>query len=216
MQRCLDGKEIFYTVHTNSLTQGMADDVDAFDEIRPATNRLILPPTVPLIWDTPFVHFLDQHYFRIISENPNYVPEPPSNNETENYFENSFVILDVLGTGSFADAYKVKSMLDGRLYAVKKTRHPFSGFKDRLQKIKEVELMWKIGPSPYCVHLCNAWEQSGFLYIQTELYVYGSLENVLSEQNFDEPRIWNSLADLALVISLWSVLLFTSVFFNRV
>ncbi len=43
----------------------------------------------------------------------------------------------------------------------------------RLLKLEEIEMMWKIGETPHCIKLFNAWEQHGYLYMQTEFCAQG-------------------------------------------
>ena len=47
------------------------------------------------------------------------------------FFEQCFVIENVIGCGSFGKVYKVKSKEDGQYYAVKKSREQFKGHADR-------------------------------------------------------------------------------------
>jgi membrane-associated tyrosine/threonine-specific cdc2-inhibitory kinase len=47
------------------------------------------------------------------------------------YFEEHFIVIEKLGSGSFADAFKVQFRDDGKLYALKRTRQPYMGHKDR-------------------------------------------------------------------------------------
>ena len=48
----------------------------------------------------------------------------------QDYFETSFELLGRLGHGAFADAFQVLDLNDGIEYAIKKTRQPFTGYKD--------------------------------------------------------------------------------------
>lgn len=197
--------------------------MDEFDEIKPATEpKNILPPISPLVWDTPFVNFLTADYFARLANDSNYsmsmfelfcfiyiekfwfefaVPIPEANSRVfDDYFESNFQIIDQIGQGSFADAFKVQDHHhQQQVFAVKKTRNRFIGYKDRRQKLKEVEVMLKLGHSPYCVRFHQAWEQRGQLYIQTEFYENGNLDDYLCFVAFDEPMVWQALADLALV-----------------
>jgi hypothetical protein len=43
----------------------------------------------------------------------------------------TFDVLSTLGSGTFADVYKVRSKVDGRLYAIKRNRRQFRGKRDR-------------------------------------------------------------------------------------
>jgi len=66
----------------------------------------------------------------------------PLVNEEINFsdFEN----LGILGSGAFADVYKVKSKKDGRLYAIKRNRRQFRGVKDRERAMAEVNTMKRL------------------------------------------------------------------------
>lgn len=46
------------------------------------------------------------------------------------WFESRFELIGRLGQGEFADAFHVLSLDDDVEYAIKKTRHPFIGYKD--------------------------------------------------------------------------------------
>lgn len=48
----------------------------------------------------------------------------------EDWFESQFELVGRLGSGEFADAFRVRSLQDDQDYAIKKTRNPFSGYKD--------------------------------------------------------------------------------------
>jgi hypothetical protein len=97
-----------------------------------------------------------------------------SRSETsENYLTKTFEVLEKIGSGSFADVFKVSERTTGHLFAVKKTRQPFVGFKDRLMKLAEVQKLGLLGDHPHCVRLFDAWEQNGHLYMQTELCEQG-------------------------------------------
>jgi serine/threonine protein kinase len=59
-------------------------------------------------------------------------------------FETEFEILGKLGEGSFGEAYKARHRFDNRLYAVKKSKEQYLGYKDREQKLLEVYKQLKI------------------------------------------------------------------------
>jgi serine/threonine protein kinase len=46
-------------------------------------------------------------------------------------FEIEYQIISKLGEGSFGEAFKVRNRNDGRLYAVKKSKEQYLGYKDR-------------------------------------------------------------------------------------
>ena len=112
-----------------------------------------------------------------------------------NKFDRLYTEFDVIakiGEGTFGEAFKVKSRIDGRFYAVKKAKERYMGYKDREAKLSEVYKALKITEgrqdknriSPeiksfegtedeedkelyrsYCVKVYEAWEESGHLYI---------------------------------------------------
>lgn len=92
----------------------------------------------------------------------------------------SFEVLSTLGSGTFADVYKVRAKSDGRLYAVKKNRRQFRGKRDREKALAEVRHMQRLqsavsvsnGKSSYSLYLLfffQAWQEEGHFFCQTEL-----------------------------------------------
>jgi serine/threonine protein kinase len=49
------------------------------------------------------------------------------------FFRQFFEIQERLGWGSFGDVFRAKSKIDGKEYAVKKSRKTYSGEGDRLE-----------------------------------------------------------------------------------
>jgi serine/threonine protein kinase len=49
----------------------------------------------------------------------------------QDYFETHFHFIQKIGGGAFADVFKVQSRDDDQFYAVKKSRNPVIGVKDR-------------------------------------------------------------------------------------
>lgn len=78
-------------------------------------------------------------------------------------------MCEKLGEGSFGIVYSVSSRDDGCMYAVKKSRQPFKGGRDRKQKLAEVEKHERLPHHPNCIKFYKAWEERQKLYIQTEL-----------------------------------------------
>jgi hypothetical protein len=104
----------------------------------------------------------------------------------------SFDILSLLGSGTFADVYKVRSKINGKLYAVKKNRRHFRGKRDREKALAEVRCMQRLQsvcasnadsnnvnnrskmttPTSYSLYLLffyQAWQEEGHFFCQTEL-----------------------------------------------
>jgi len=77
-------------------------------------------------------------------------PKPASAETTETSSDalvtfSDFDNLGILGSGAFADVYKVRSKKgDRRLYAIKRTRRQFRGVKDRERAMAEVHTMKRL------------------------------------------------------------------------
>ncbi|KAL9697385.1 hypothetical protein quinque_000826 [Culex quinquefasciatus] len=116
----------------------------------------------------------------------------------ESYYEQCFEQIAKVGEGSFGEVFKVKSKVDGCLYAVKKSKEFFRGEHYRQERLEEVRRYEQFSEHENCVKLIQAWEQEDRLYMQMEL-CKGSLEDYVREQRFiPEDRIWSILLDLLL------------------
>lgn len=93
-----------------------------------------------------------------------------------------FDVLSTLGRGTFADVFRVRSRIDGRLYAVKRNRRQFRGTRDREKALAEVKCMQRLqsfgekhegrAPSSYSLYILffyQAWQEDGYFFCQTEL-----------------------------------------------
>jgi serine/threonine protein kinase len=126
-------------------------------------------------------------------------------------FATMYSITRTLGQGEFSEAYEVEERATGLVSAVKKTKVPFGGPKDRLRRLEEVDVLRLLmntpeGPSPHIIQLFDAWEQSGNLYIKTELCSFGNLASFLEEYGklyevLDEARVWKILAEISAGVS---------------
>ncbi|GAA5963683.1 hypothetical protein JCM21900_001977 [Sporobolomyces salmonicolor] len=122
------------------------------------------------------------------------------------WFETNFALLRPLGNGEFSDAWEVADhSREGQVFAVKRTKNPFLGPKDRLRRLEEVDILRLFSTdedrSPHLISLVDAWEQAGHLYLQTELCPAGNLAYWLEEfgrehEQLDEARVWKILAEL--------------------
>ncbi|KAJ1659325.1 mitosis inhibitor protein kinase swe1, partial [Coemansia sp. RSA 25] len=90
-------------------------------------------------------------------------------------FTARFDVLRRIGEGEFASVYSVRSVADGRAYAVKRARRAFAGRLERARRLREAELLWAVAPHAAVVRLHAAWEQRGVLHLQLELCAHGSL-----------------------------------------
>eukprot|EP00743_Colponemidia_sp_Colp-15_P003946 GILK01004257.1.p1 GENE.GILK01004257.1~~GILK01004257.1.p1 ORF type:complete len:438 (-),score=18.21 GILK01004257.1:269-1582(-) len=161
----------------------------------PAVSRLF--KSVEYIVQTP-------HFPFTFSAHKTPASRPPS-------FEEDFVNLGPLGSGHFGDVFKVCSLVDNQIYAIKKSRRQFRGTRDReraLQEVHKLAVLCRFGDpgsdplSAFCVRYYRAWEDKGYLYIQTELCERGSLMDYLDRQNehLSEEQIWLFLCDIALAL----------------
>ncbi|GAA6005987.1 hypothetical protein JCM11491_004081 [Sporobolomyces phaffii] len=127
------------------------------------------------------------------------------------WFETNFALLQNLGNGEFSEAWEVADhSRRGQVYAVKRTKHPFLGTKDRLRRLEEVDILRLFSnsqnSSPHLIALVDAWEQTGHLFIQTELCPGGNLAYWLEEygrenEQLDEARVWKILTELTAGVS---------------
>lgn len=132
---------------------------------------------------------------------------------TQSIFEDQFVTESTLGQGEFSEVVKVREKSTGHVSAVKRMKRAFLGPKDRIRRLEEVDVLCLLRQNrstwhdPFfgadgVVDLLSAWEEDGFLYLQTELCPLGSLAFVLAEYGrqvgaLDEARLWKVLAELA-------------------
>lgn len=151
-------------------------------------------------------------------------PKPPSKNMRRHRMENNssfngqddshetsfsfnysrlfsqFDIMAKIGSGDFGEVFKVKSLTDGKFYAIKRTS--ISSNSDRVRKLQEVRNHQTLPAHPNCVGFHDSWEEDGFLYIQTEL-CKTSLNQILGDwddNRLPEQLIWEYLLDLLLAV----------------
>ena len=60
------------------------------------------------------------------------------------YLEDNYILHSKLGTGSFANAYKVEELSTGHFFALKKSIHKYVGWKDRAGKLQEVRWQYAL------------------------------------------------------------------------
>lgn len=109
-----------------------------------------------------------------------------------------FEVIKKIGSGYFADVFKVRSCKDNQYYAIKKTSLPFTSNSDRLRKLQEVKNHQSLPPHPNCVKYIDSWEEDGYLFIQTELCKTNLNEilEISEEHKLPEQIVWNYLKDL--------------------
>jgi mitosis inhibitor protein kinase SWE1 len=131
----------------------------------------------------------------------------------------------MIGTGEFSEVFRVakkqefsssqsyfalpatrstpKTPLPDLVWAVKKSRQPFIGPKDRLRKLQEVQILKALGRGEHTLELFDSWESNDHLYIQTDYCEEGSLDlflhHVGRKARLDDFRIWKILLELSQV-----------------
>ncbi|SPN97284.1 related to protein kinase SWE1 [Cephalotrichum gorgonifer] len=145
--------------------------------------------------------------------------------EVDEYLLHKFARVDEVGQGEFSTVYRVAyakqkrasvgldfrssasrtppgSPPPGKAFAVKKSRRPFQGLRDREAKLKEVRILKALSNGNHVLHYINSWEIDNHLYIQTEYCDEGTLEKFLGDVGrqgrLDDFRIWKILHDLSL------------------
>ncbi|KAJ4417363.1 mitosis inhibitor protein kinase swe1 [Gnomoniopsis sp. IMI 355080] len=132
-----------------------------------------------------------------------------------------FEQVELIGKGEFSQVFKVTQTVDSnavttpigtpgtpptpsqaRVFAVKKTRLPFFGAKDREAKLREVRILESLRSRPHVLQYVDSWEKQFHLYIQTEYCEEGSLSgflgNVGSAGRLDDFRIWKILSEASM------------------
>ncbi|RDW91158.1 hypothetical protein BP5796_02323 [Coleophoma crateriformis] len=186
-----------------------------------AGGASMLPPATPTAGRDYFAQLGD----RRLSTTPvsGFAPS-----EVDDSLTSRFEKAEMIGTGEFSYVYRVteaaqpptamKSFqfgainsptrrspttpLEERIFAVKKSRQPFQGARDRQRKLQEVDVLKALGHSDHVVHFIDHWEQKDHLYIQTEFCEEGSLDLFLSQVGrkgrLDDFRIWKIMLELSL------------------
>lgn len=133
-----------------------------------------------------------------------------------------FERVELVGTGEFSQVYKVSQPHGSstqsifslpsnepkspapphQIFAVKKSKQPYLGLKDRERRIREVDVLKTLIHSDHVVFFMDSWENNGHLYIQTEYCEEGSLDVFLAQAGLkarlDDFRIWKILLELSM------------------
>uniref|UniRef100_A0A182JJK6 Membrane-associated tyrosine- and threonine-specific cdc2-inhibitory kinase n=1 Tax=Anopheles atroparvus TaxID=41427 RepID=A0A182JJK6_ANOAO len=118
----------------------------------------------------------------------------------ETYYEQCFEQLAKVGEGSFGEVFKVRSLADGRLYAVKKSKEYYRSEHGRQKCLEEVRQYEQFSDHENCVKLHQAWEQDDTLYMQMELCRENLEVYAREQQQLSDERIWSILLDLLLAL----------------
>ncbi|KAF7546706.1 hypothetical protein G7046_g9224 [Stylonectria norvegica] len=135
-----------------------------------------------------------------------------------------FEKVEPIGKGAFSTVYKVtkldaqqsaieallsttpsertRSPAKGQVFAVKKSKRPYQGSKDRNAKLREAQALKALSLADHVVKYVDEWEHNSHLYIQTEFCEEGNLERFLANVGhggrLDDFRIFKVLHDLCL------------------
>ncbi|KAL9080981.1 MAG: hypothetical protein Q9157_000391 [Trypethelium eluteriae] len=139
---------------------------------------------------------------------------PPYKNDVDTSITSRFGKFTVYGVGEFSEVYRVENPLEatveslqgqsrpvGNVWAIKKTKKPYIGPRDRERKLREVEILKALRGHEHIVDLFDSWESKGHLYMQTEFCENGNLRDFLNQTGFkgrlDDFRIWKILLELS-------------------
>jgi len=124
-------------------------------------------------------------------------------------FGRDFQDEGLLGSGQFADVYRVRQLGtgadQGRSFAIKKSRAKMRTKKDREWLLHEVHTMKRLGqrgPCDYIIHLVRAWQENGYFYAQLDLAEKGSVKDLLVDMSvhgrvIPDSTIWRILHNVA-------------------
>ncbi|KAJ6134334.1 hypothetical protein N7523_000656 [Penicillium sp. IBT 18751x] len=143
--------------------------------------------------------------------------------DVDSSLSSRFERAELIGTGEFSQVYRVSqphessfpsvfslpssgpkspTALPDQVWAVKKSKQPYLGLKDRERRIREVDILKTLIHSDHVISFVDSWEDYGHLYIQTEFCEEGSLDVFLAQAGLkarvDDFRIWKILLELSL------------------
>lgn len=163
-----------------------------------------------------------REYFGNFSNRPSLNVNAPDVADVDPILTSKFDKVDLIGSGEFSYVYRVserpqpspfrnafassrpssRNSLPGKVWAVKKSRHPYSGPKDRARKVHEVDVLKALAHNDHVLSFTDSWEDQGYLYIQTEFCEEGTLDVFLAEAGqrarLDDFRIWKILLEVSL------------------
>ena len=125
-------------------------------------------------------------------------------------FETDYTSVELVGSGNFGQVFKAKNKRNGRIWAVKKSKHQFVSYKDR--RIKEEEIRkWgiitkyakeKSAESRGWIELYEAWEENGYIFSSSEYWENGNFAQWLKSRTVElsKSEMLNCILDMALAI----------------
>ncbi len=188
---------------------------------RPSTRHNTLPSMIPATPTGP------REYFSNFSNRPSLNLASADATTTDSALASRFEKVDLIGSGEFSQVYRVsqppetspyhkiysvstsrpssRNSVPEKVWAVKRSRYPYTGLRDRQRKIHEVDVLKALGHSDHIVTFVDSWEENGHLYIQNEFCEEGTLDVFLAQVGLkarvDDFRIWKILLELSQVSS---------------
>ncbi|EHY59479.1 mitosis inhibitor protein kinase swe1 [Exophiala dermatitidis] len=165
-----------------------------------------------------------REYFTNFSNRPSLNLASAEASNVDNSLTSRFEKVDLIGSGEFSQVYRVsqppevspyhkiysmstsrpssRGSVPEKVWAVKRSRYPYTGARDRQRKIHEVDVLKALGHSDHVVTFVDSWEEQGHLYIQTEFCEEGTLDVFLAQvglkARLDDFRIWKILLELSM------------------
>jgi len=115
--------------------------------------------------------------------------------QDKDYFDQFFKKIKVLGEGDFGEVFEAEKKADGKRVAIKKSHQMYLSLFQRKQMLTEVQAHEAIPSHVNLLRFEQAWEEKGYLYIQTEL-CQASLQQYMDEKPVDDVMAWNLLCDI--------------------
>ncbi|KAB5555226.1 hypothetical protein PHYPO_G00031030 [Pangasianodon hypophthalmus] len=167
----------------------------------------LLPPRPPSKGCPPLSRVFPQRRSRWAPLSRALIESPPpvsvyDPGKPQSFFSQCFINLGLIGHGSFGEVYKVRSVIDGREYAVKRSAQRFRGDNERARCVREALNHEHLHPHPHVLGFFAAWEEAERLYIQTELCCTSLLLHAETQPTTaGEQCAWDYLCDLLLALS---------------
>ena len=185
-------------------------DGQTFRLLGDIANGRSIPPATPTASRENLASFGNERSSLNSSYNANLAKIDPS-------LKSRFDKVELIGAGEFSSVYRVvqvskatrnnpdspKTPIPDPVWAVKRSRNPFMGPRDRLRKYQEVKTLRALRQNDHIVQFIDCWEDKNHLYIQTEFCEEGGLDKFLRQvgktARLDDFRIWKILLELSLV-----------------
>lgn len=182
------------------------------------------PPTLgPFSATLPATPTASRESFPQIGKRPSLALSGYTAPDVDPCLTSRFDKVELIGTGEFSQVYSVTERLvipsfqaatpssskrpfspspPRRVWAIKRSKQPFTGVKDRERRSSEVTILKALTNSDHVISFADSWEHNNYLYIQTEFCEEGSLDVFLSQAGLkarlDDFRIWKILLELSL------------------